>query len=69
MKVDGNPFHVNMIGGYAALTKKCQKKREREERADREIRFNPHWDCPFFKYCWEEGMKLPSVAACPRCSS
>jgi hypothetical protein len=27
-----------------------------------------HWDCPFFKYCWDAGMsRLPTVDNCPEC--
>nr|AAX96602.1 retrotransposon protein, putative, unclassified [Oryza sativa Japonica Group] len=37
MKVDGNPFLVNM-------------------------------DCEFFRFCWKEGMRLPSIEDCPECS-
>jgi hypothetical protein len=42
MKVDDNPFPMTMIGRSAALIKKYHKKREREERVDHEIRFDPH---------------------------
>jgi hypothetical protein len=34
MKIDGYPFHMNMIGGSTTLIKIYQKKREREARAD-----------------------------------
>ena len=27
-----------------------------------------HWDCPFFKHCWNSGMiRLPTVDNCPEC--
>jgi hypothetical protein len=27
-----------------------------------------HWDCPFFKYCWDAGMsRLPTADNCPEC--
>jgi hypothetical protein len=41
MKVDGNPFLINMIEGSTTLIKKYQKKREREGRADRGIWLDP----------------------------
>ena len=70
MKIDGHPFPVCMIGGgSSALIDKYQKKRKREERIDQERRFYPHWECPFFVYCWDQGMRLPSVDNCPRCSN
>ena len=69
MKIDGHPFPVSMIsGGSSALINKYQKKRDREERTNQELRFDPHWECPFFIYCWDQGMRLPSVDNCPRCS-
>jgi hypothetical protein len=27
-----------------------------------------HWRCPFFRYCWEEGIKLPTTENCLECS-
>jgi hypothetical protein len=27
-----------------------------------------HWRCPFFKYCWEEGIKLLTAENCPECN-
>jgi hypothetical protein len=35
-----------------------EKARGREEWARRN---EGHWRCPFFKYCWEEGLKLPTT--------
>ncbi|PUZ69823.1 hypothetical protein GQ55_2G145500 [Panicum hallii var. hallii] len=29
-----------------------------------------HWNCPFFMYCWDSGMKrLPTLEDCPECNS
>ena len=28
-----------------------------------------HWRCPFFKYYWEEGIKLPTIDNCPECNN
>ncbi|KAK1652250.1 hypothetical protein QYE76_070055 [Lolium multiflorum] len=37
------------------------KSREQED-VDR------HWDCPFFKHCWDSGMsRLPTIDNCPEC--
>nr|ABA94385.1 retrotransposon protein, putative, unclassified [Oryza sativa Japonica Group] len=52
MKVDGNPFSVNMERYY-----------EEDDGG-----FDPHWDCEFFRFCWNEGMRLPSIENCPGCS-
>ncbi|KAK1632270.1 hypothetical protein QYE76_006585 [Lolium multiflorum] len=28
-----------------------------------------HWDCPFFKHCWDSGMsRLPTIGNCPECN-
>jgi hypothetical protein len=27
-----------------------------------------HWGCAFFRHCWNEGLKLPSLRNCPECS-
>ncbi|KAK1694400.1 hypothetical protein QYE76_011097 [Lolium multiflorum] len=27
-----------------------------------------HWDCPFFRHCWDSGMsRLPTIGNCPEC--
>lgn len=28
-----------------------------------------HWHCSFFRYCWNEGLKLPTTNNCPECRS
>jgi hypothetical protein len=40
--------------------------REREEHAREQER--AHWGCAFFKHCWNEGLKLPTLNNCPECS-
>jgi hypothetical protein len=42
-----------------------EKAKEREEWARRN---EGHWRCPFFKYCWEEGIKLPMTENCLECN-
>jgi hypothetical protein len=40
-----------------------KRLRKREDTRD-------HWHCPFFKYCWDSGMKrLPTLENCPECNS
>ena len=43
-----------------------QKKRQYREEAARH--HEGHWRCPFFVYCWEEGLTLPTVDNCPECN-
>jgi hypothetical protein len=41
-------------------------RREREEHAREQER--AHWGCAFFRHCWNEGLKLPTLNNCPECS-
>ena len=87
MKVDGNPFPVNMVhtasrtadGGRvrgfqmnsAMIINKYQRKYDKQHENHYEAYddgFDPHWSCEFFRFCWNEGMRLPSIEDCPGCS-
>jgi hypothetical protein len=51
------------------LLNKFQRQHEEARREEEMIRRQKdHWRCPFFIYCWEEGIKLPSVDNCPECN-
>ncbi len=86
MKVDGNPFPVNMVHlagqiadrararGFrvnsAKIINKYQKKYDKQQEKHHEKYddgFDPYWGCEFFRFCWNEGMRLPSIENCPRC--
>jgi hypothetical protein len=41
-------------------------RKEREEHAREKER--THWGCAFFRHCWNEGLKLPTLNNCPECS-
>jgi hypothetical protein len=41
-------------------------RKEREEHAREQER--AHWGCAFFRHCWNEGLKLPTLNNCPECS-
>jgi hypothetical protein len=42
------------------LINKFQRRQEKAKGREEWARCNEgHWRCPFFKYCWEEGIKLP----------
>jgi hypothetical protein len=44
---------------YEHCTRKSLKRREDTR---------DHWNCPFFKYCWNFGMsQLPTINNCPEC--
>ena len=41
---------------------RTKEKSEEQEDTDK------HWNCPFFKYCWNSGMsRLPTIGNCPEC--
>jgi hypothetical protein len=51
------------------LINKFQRRQEKaKEREDWARSKEGHWRCPFFKYCWEEGIKLPTTENCPECN-
>ena len=41
-----------------------QQEKERYERKKAEA----HWNYPFFRHCWNEGLKFPTRNNCPECS-
>ena len=42
-----------------------QQEKERYERKQAES----HWNCPFFRHCWNKGLKLTTRYDCPECSN
>jgi hypothetical protein len=47
------------------LINKFQRQQEKaKKREDWSRRNEGHWRCPFIKYCWEEGIKLPTTKNC-----
>jgi hypothetical protein len=51
------------------LLNKFQRDHERQHHKEEEARREKeHWRCPFFVYCWEEGLSLPSADDCPECN-
>jgi hypothetical protein len=51
------------------LIKKFQRRQEKAKEREEWARCNEgHWRCSFFKYCWEEEIKLPTAENCPECN-
>jgi hypothetical protein len=51
------------------LINKFQRRQEQAKGRELWARHNMgHWRCPFFKYYWEEGIKLPIAKNCPECN-
>jgi hypothetical protein len=46
---------------------KEEARREELEEYAREQE-HAHWGCAFFRHCWNEGLKLPTLKNCPECS-
>nr|ABA92209.1 retrotransposon protein, putative, unclassified [Oryza sativa Japonica Group] len=61
-------FQVNS----AKIINKYQKKYDEQQGrhyGEDDGGFDPYWDCEFFRFCWNEGMRLPSIEDCPGCSN
>ena len=51
------------------LLNKFQGDRERQQCKEKEAHHEKeYWRCPFFVYCWEEGLTLPSAYDCLECN-
>jgi hypothetical protein len=51
------------------LINKFQRQQEKAKEKEEWARHNEgNWRCPFFKYYWEEGIKLPMAKNCPECN-
>ncbi len=55
---------ARIINKYQRKYDKQQERRHEEDNGG----FDPHWSCVFFRFCWNEGMRLPSIEDCPGCS-
>ena len=49
------------------LEKKEYQHQQEEERYERE-QAESHWNCHFFRHCWNEGLRLPTRNNCPECN-
>ncbi|PUZ75648.1 hypothetical protein GQ55_1G206300 [Panicum hallii var. hallii] len=59
---------------YQQRLQRETEEEEYEQRTGKRLRrredTRDHWHCPFFKYCWNSGMKrLPTLEDCPECNS
>jgi hypothetical protein len=59
---------------YQKWRYKEEKRRFEEEAHRRQLeehareQEHAHWGCAFFRHCWNEGLKLPTLNDCPECS-
>ena len=43
-------------------------ERRARGRSKEQDNVDKHWNCPFFKHCWDSGMsRLPTIENCPEC--
>nr|CBG76268.1 OO_Ba0005L10-OO_Ba0081K17.19 [Oryza officinalis] len=52
------------------LIRKYQRRQEEQaqDHVDQDNSYDPHWECEFFRFCWNEGMRLPSIQECSACN-
>ncbi|KAK1606476.1 hypothetical protein QYE76_030149 [Lolium multiflorum] len=44
-------------------------ERRARGRSKEQDNMDKHWNCPFFKHCWDSGMsRLPTIEDCPECT-
>ncbi|KAK1660360.1 hypothetical protein QYE76_048519 [Lolium multiflorum] len=44
-------------------------ERRARGRSKEQDNMDKHWNCPFFKHCWDSGMsRLPTIENCPECT-
>ena len=60
-------FQINSARIINKYNRKYDKRQERCYEED-DGSFDPDWDCEFFRFCWNEDMRLPSIEDCPGCS-
>ena len=53
---------------YQRWLKEKEYQRQQEEGRYERKQAESYWNCPFFRHCWNEGLKLPTRNNCPECS-
>jgi hypothetical protein len=61
-------FQVNSAKIINKYQRRYDKQQEMHYEED-DDGFDPHWSCEFFRFCWNEGMRLPSIEDCPECGN
>jgi hypothetical protein len=46
-----------------------EDKVQQDEGRNKRKQDESHWGCPFFRYCWNEGLKLPTRNNCLKCNN
>ena len=53
---------------YQCWLKDQEYQRQLEKERYERKQAKSHWNCPFFRHCWNEGLKLPTRHDYPECS-
>jgi hypothetical protein len=70
------PHSTHLLNKYERQHDRRRQYERDDERYEHRARRKPkekdavdkHWDCPFFKHCWDAGMsRLPTADNCPEC--
>jgi hypothetical protein len=70
------PLFMYLLKKYEYQYRQCHQyeseDEEYEHRTGKSLKrredTHDHWHCPFFKYCWNSGMRrLPNINNCPEC--
>ena len=67
-KAEGSAAPKKKVTSQMLLNKFQRDQERRQYREEAKRRHEGYWRCPFFVYCWEEGLTLPIVDNCPECN-
>jgi hypothetical protein len=65
---EGNLKPRRLVTSQMLINKFQRRQKKAKETEEWARRNEGHWRYPFFKYCWEEGIKLPTVDNCLECN-
>ena len=57
-----------LLGGIKLGGSALEYQRQQEEERYESKRAESYWNYPFFRHCWNEGLKLPTRNNCSECS-
>ena len=55
------------MGSLLIRLEEQEYQRQREKERYERKQAKSHWNCPFFRHCWNEGLKLPTRNNCLEC--
>ena len=71
-RADSDAYRTNKRSHQTSegLIKKYQRRREEQAQdySEQDNFYDPHWECEVFRFCRNEGMRLPTMQECPACN-